>query len=147
MSNSTDGERANRAKHVHEDEDPLYNNSRNHSEGAVRSRSVWAVGFIAVMHDRGRVETPSGGHVRGSVWVEQEIAIAAFLAQAQGRSLPVLVYIQKGIAREGVRQQLRLKPVEFEGQDEILTDLRDQIIKRTFEPLPATFDGLSWRRV
>ena len=69
-----------------------------------------AAGLIAVMHHRGRVVTPSGEHIRGSVWVEQEIGIAAFLAQVQNRRLPVLVYIQKGIEREGVRQQLRLKP-------------------------------------
>jgi hypothetical protein len=94
-----------------------------------------AVGFIAVMHYRGQVATPSGRHVRGSVWVEQEIAIAAFLAQAQGRRLPTLVYIQKGIEREGVRQQLRLKPIEFETEAEILTDLREQITKGTFEPI------------
>ena len=50
-----------------------------------------AAGLIAVMHHRGRVETPSGTHIRGSVWVEQEIAIAAFLAHIQGRELPVLI--------------------------------------------------------
>ena len=31
-----------------------------------------AVGLIAVMHHRGRVESPTGGHIRGSVWVERE---------------------------------------------------------------------------
>jgi hypothetical protein len=100
-----------------------------------------AAGFIAVMHQRGRVETPSGGHIRGSVWVEQEIAIAAFLAQAQDKLLPTLVYIQKGIEREGVRQQLRLKPVEFETESQILADLREQITRRTFEPGVALPDS------
>ena len=38
-----------------------------------------AVGLIAIMHHRGRVETPSGHRTRGSVWVEQETGIAAFL--------------------------------------------------------------------
>jgi hypothetical protein len=93
-----------------------------------------AVGFIAVMHHRGRVETPSGAHIRGSVWVEQEIAIAAFLAQAQGRDLPVLVYVQKGIAREGVRQQLRLRPVEFETEAEVLANFWEQIGRGGFVP-------------
>ena len=96
-----------------------------------------AVGFIAVMHHRGRVETPSGGHIRGSVWVEQEIAIAAFLAQAQNRDLPVLIYIQKGIEREGVRQQLRLKPVEFKTEVEVLDNLREQIGEGGFVPANA----------
>jgi hypothetical protein len=100
-----------------------------------------AAGLIAVMHHRGRVETPSGGQIRGSVWVEQEIGIAAFLAQAQQRRLPVLVYIQKGIEREGVRQQLRLKPVEFEAEEEVLADLREQIGKGTFGPDIATSEA------
>jgi hypothetical protein len=94
-----------------------------------------AVGFIAVMHHRGRVETLSGHrHIRGSVWVEQEIAIAAFLAYVQSRDLPVLVYLRKGIEREGVRQQLRLNAIEFENEEEVLSDVREQIRKRAFEP-------------
>jgi hypothetical protein len=105
-----------------------------------------AAGFIAVMHHRGGVATPSGKHIRGSVWVEQEIAIAAFLAQAQNRDVSVLVYIQKGIEREGVRQQLRLKPVEFEREAEVLADLRGQIANRTFEPVTGSISGPSARR-
>jgi hypothetical protein len=94
-----------------------------------------AAGFIAVMHYRGQIETPSGTHMRGSVWVEQEIAIAAFLAQAQDRDLPVLLYIQNGIEREGVRQQLRLKPVEFDTDVEVLANLKTQITTGAFKPL------------
>src|ERR1700733_3045918 len=70
-------------------------------------------GLVAVLHPRGEVDTPSGGDKRGSVWVEQEIAIAAFLKQALERNLEVAVYIQRGIQREGVRDQLHLNPVEF----------------------------------
>jgi hypothetical protein len=92
------------------------------------------------MHHRGRVETPSGKHIRGSVWVEQEIAIAAILSQAQNKEIPVLVYIQKGIRREGVRQQRRIKPVEFETDAEVVADFREQIAKRTFEPHSAKTD-------
>jgi hypothetical protein len=57
-------------------------------------------GFVGVMHHRGSVTTPGGGLVRASVWVEQELAIAAFLQQAQGRQLAVAVHIQEGIQRE-----------------------------------------------
>jgi hypothetical protein len=52
------------------------------------------------------VQTLEGKHTRTSVWVEQEMAIAAFLQQAQARRLEVAVYIQKGVKREGVRDQL-----------------------------------------
>jgi hypothetical protein len=35
-------------------------------------------GFIAVIHPRGKIVRPDGSsHVRASVWIEQEIAIAA----------------------------------------------------------------------
>jgi hypothetical protein len=93
-----------------------------------------ASALIAVMHNRGLVQTPSGAYIRGSVWVEQEIAIASFLAHTRQDELPVLVYIQKGIEREGVRQQLRLAPVEFETEDEVLEDLERQIKAGTFLP-------------
>jgi hypothetical protein len=96
-----------------------------------------ARGLVAIMHHRGRVETHSGEHVRGSVWVEQEIAISAFLAQAQGNEMPVLIYIQRGIKREGVREQLLLSPVEFETDEELLTDLRRQITTGAFAPCVA----------
>ena len=57
-----------------------------------------AVGFVAVLHRRGEVlaqGSDSGAratHTRGSVWVEQEIAIAAFLAQIHNKNIPALVY-------------------------------------------------------
>ena len=58
-------------------------------------------GFVAVMHNRGEVQTPNGKQVRASVWVEQEIAIAAFLRQAQDRKLEVVVYLQNDIGEKG----------------------------------------------
>ena len=65
--------------------------------------------------------------MRGSVWVEQEIAIAAFIQHALKRKLEVAIYLQKGIHREGIREQLRLLPVEFEKADDVLTDFRDRL--------------------
>jgi hypothetical protein len=43
------------------------------------------VGFVAVAHHRGKVTRPDGEIVRASVWVEQEIAIAAFIQHALKR--------------------------------------------------------------
>jgi hypothetical protein len=97
-----------------------------------------AVGFVGVMHNRGSVTTPEGHHERGSVWVEQELAIAAFLVQAQGRRLPVALYIQKGIRREGVRQQILLnKAVEFECDEEIVADFRLRVRAGLFRPIAS----------
>jgi len=81
-----------------------------------------AAAFVAVMHRR----EPLPGHppgYRGSVWVEQEIAIAAFLVQSLGLRLPSRAYVQKGIRREGVRGFIVLNPTEFETADDILSDL------------------------
>src|SRR6266404_813890 len=92
------------------------------------SKNVFAAldgcsGFIAIMHHRGNVATPHGTTIRGSVWVEQEIAIAAFLQNFAGRKINVRVYLERGIAREGVRDKLILNPIEFETNEEVLDDL------------------------
>lgn len=94
-----------------------------------------SAGFVAVMHHRGNVETPDGKLVRGSVWVEQEIAIAAFLKQALERDLQVAVYAQRGIKREGVRDQLHLNPIEFNSEDEVLADFRARLKDGRFKPV------------
>jgi hypothetical protein len=76
-------------------------------------------GMVVIMHKRGQVTTPEGTIERGSVWVEQEIAIAASLQQL-GHSITVRAYLARGIAREGLRQLLHLNPVEFSSNDEVL---------------------------
>jgi hypothetical protein len=92
-------------------------------------------GFVAVMHSRGNVATPDGSHVRASVWIEQEIAIAAFLAQAQGRRIPTAIYIQEGIKREGVREQLLLTgALEFRVSEEVRGDFEAQVVNGKFAP-------------
>ena len=79
--------------------------------------------LVAVMHHRGKVETLNGNlHRRASIWIEQEIAIAAFLTAVRNKEIPVLLYIQKGIKREGVREQLKLNPIEFTSEEEVLQD-------------------------
>jgi hypothetical protein len=80
-------------------------------------------GLVCVMHARGEVSSPYGTTVRASVWIEQEIAIAAFITGIQGRKIRIRVYLQKGIHREGVRDKVLINPKEFETGDEILTDL------------------------
>jgi hypothetical protein len=60
-------------------------------------------GFVGMMHYTGEAATPNGKHVRGSVWIEQEIGIAAFLKQAQGRDIQVVVYIQRASIGKGTR--------------------------------------------
>jgi len=89
--------------------------------------------FVAVMHHRGKVETLTSTHRRASIWIEQEIAIAAFLTEIRNKEIPVILYIQKGIKREGIREQLKLNPVEFISEDDVLKDfisrLKDGVLK------------------
>jgi hypothetical protein len=81
-----------------------------------------AAGFIAVMHRRDQLPGNPPAF-RGSVWVEQEIAIAAFIVQSLGLRLPSRAYVQRGIRREGVRGFILLNPTEFETSSEVIEDL------------------------
>jgi hypothetical protein len=93
--------------------------------------------FVAVMHHRGEVETlEHQKHIRGSIWVEQEIAIAAFLTATRNRDIPVLLYTERGIKREGVREQLKLNPVEFDEEAEVLADFVRRLKSGTFPNIP-----------
>jgi len=104
------------------------------------SRSVFGalktcVGFVAVMHNRGKVTALDGEHNRGSVWVEQEIAIAAFLQQAYGRVLPVVIYTQAGIKLEGLRTHIQLNPIVFKTESDVLMDFTARLKDGRFSPV------------
>jgi hypothetical protein len=81
------------------------------------------VGLIAVMHHRGRIDPP-GSQIRASVWIEQEIAIAAFIRAILGKNIEVAAFMEQGIVLEGVRKQLLLNPKEFTENDEVISHLR-----------------------
>ena len=82
------------------------------------------VALVAIMHKRGEVDTPTGRKTRGSIWIEQEIAIAAFMRQVLGRKIAVLLFTENGISREGIREQLHLNPIVFGSDDELLEHFR-----------------------
>jgi len=118
--------------------EPYFAEQQNSLDGLV-DNILSALGrsaaFIGIMHHRGDITTPRGGVRRGSVWIEQELAIAAFIQHVLVRRLEVALYLQRGISFEGVRQQLRLKPVEFDRPEEVLDDLRTRIGSWTLEPV------------
>lgn len=65
-------------------------------------------GFIAVMHDRGRIMLQDGsewGH-RSSVWINQELAIIAYRQFETGRKIPILVFMEPSV-RLNMFKQLR----------------------------------------
>jgi hypothetical protein len=101
------------------------------SENVLR-RLYSSAGLIVIMHHRGKIE--GRDTVRASVWIEQEIAMATMMEQVLGRPLHVALFIQRGIAIEGIRQQLQLNPIEFSKSDEVIERLR-KILPNWTEPL------------
>ena len=111
--------------------EPYFAEEQNTLEGLVANilgALDRAVGLIAVMHNRGTVTFPGGRTLeRGSVWVEQEIAIAAFAQHVLKKDIEVALYLQNGIAFEGIRQQLRLKAIRFKTAQDVLADLAGRL--------------------
>jgi hypothetical protein len=95
-----------------------------------------AAGLICIMHRRGDLQLPDGKiHTRGSVWIEQEIAIAAFMNHVLGRSIPILFYKEVGVSLEGIRSVLLMNPrVEFLEEAQVLEDLRLALPAEAFIP-------------
>ena len=104
-----------------------------------------AVAFVVVMHPRGTVSNPHTGSnwVRGSVWVEQEIAIAAFMSQALEMRIEVIAYIHKSIKREGLQDKVLLNPTYFDDDCEVITHLEEFLPKWKYTLLGKPRTGLS----
>lgn len=86
------------------------------------------VGFVTVMHPRGTVSFSEGSKItRASVWVEQEIAIAAYIQRARKQDLQVAAYAHESVEREGLRELLHLNPTAFTESSEVLSHLRDAL--------------------
>ena len=103
------------------------------------------VGFVAVAHHRGVVSRPNDTIVRASVWIEQELAIAAFIQHALKRKIEVALYLQKGIYREGIREQLRLAPVMFETSADVLADFESRLTSWRLETPRTHSLRAEWR--
>jgi len=88
-----------------------------------------SVGFIAIMHHRGMVTLSDRTSTRASVWIEQEIAIAAFMGQILKRPLRTLGYYQQGIPLEGVRQFILLNAKPFSTNEDVARDLEIELPK------------------
>ncbi len=106
--------------------EPYYAEYQSSLEGL--TKNIFAaihrcVGFIAVMHHRGRIGPPDS-LVRASVWIEQEIAIAAFVRAVLGKNIEVAAFTEQGVVLEGVRKQLLLNPKEFTENEEVVANLR-----------------------
>jgi len=99
-------------------------------------------GFVAVMHPRGTVSFSDGkDFVRASVWVEQEIAVAAYIQRKRKEPLHVAAYAHKSVEREGLRELLQLNPLPFTDSSEVLAHLRQAL----YSWRPVASHGLARR--
>src|SRR6266436_6620260 len=94
------------------------------SENVLR-RLYESVGLIVIMHHRGKIE--GRDITRASVWIEQEVAMATLMEQILRRPLHVALFIQRGIALEGIRQQIQLNPIQSTNSDEVVAHLRETL--------------------
>jgi len=104
------------------------------------------IGIVAILHNRDLVGAPTENTYRGSVWIEQEIAIASFIEQILGRHIEVFLYIETGLKLEGVRKYIHLNStMDFTKSDEVIFDLEDKISKGIFNlnQYPKEKDNLS----
>jgi hypothetical protein len=82
------------------------------------------VAFITVMHPRGEITRPDGSVLnRASVWIEQEIAIAAYMRRIEGRPIEIIAFAHNSVGLEGLRQLLQLNPIKFADDSEVLAEL------------------------
>jgi hypothetical protein len=80
--------------------------------------------FITIMHPRGKIIRPDGStHIRASVWIEQEIAIATYIQRVEKKQLPVIAFVHESVGREGIRDLLHLNPISFTDETEVLAAL------------------------
>lgn len=110
--------------------EPYFAENQSSLEGVtenILTKLASAEAFVAVIHPRGEIMLPgraAPSRVRASVWIEQEIAILAALAQVYRKPIKVQVYTKKGVAREGLRTFVMANPVEFENEEDVLTHFR-----------------------
>ena len=89
------------------------------------------VGFVAVIHPRGEVRGGSKKTVRGSVWVEQEIAVTSFLVERLERDIPIVVFVHRSVSIEGLRSLVQLNE-PFTEDAEIVPRFLELIAGREF---------------
>ncbi len=77
--------------------------------------------FIAVLHDRGTIARPDGPAItRASVWIEQEIAIAAYIQHVERRNIPIIIFKHNSVGLEGLRSLLHVNPIPFSDESDII---------------------------
>lgn len=94
--------------------------------------------YVAVLQNRGLVQYPGFDPIkRASVWIEQEIAVMFYRCFLLGRAIPMRVYMERGLRREGFITVSIINPIEFDEGREVLKELEDWLKGPTFKEEPV----------
>ncbi|MEW6408503.1 MAG: hypothetical protein AB1488_00075 [Nitrospirota bacterium] len=83
-------------------------------------------GFIGILHKREESKYDT------SVWINQEVAIAAYL-RSIGRTIPALVLYEEGTAIEGLIKYTIANPLTFKSEEEALSKIEDWVRRQSFK--------------
>jgi hypothetical protein len=106
--------------------------------------------FLGILQQRGTVTFRDYPPTeRSSVWIQQEFAMLCYRAFVEKRSIPMRVYAERGIRREGVMEIAMANPIEIDNPDEILADVDKWLGSPDFDehPVVGTREGLFRRRM
>ena len=95
-------------------------------------------GYIAVLQNRGEVRYDNFDPIqRASVWIQQEIAVIFYRCFLLGRLLPVRVFMERGLRREGFITVSISNPIEFDDKKEVFDYLNTWLKGPSFEEQPV----------
>ncbi len=113
-----------------------------HSAGDLNSEVFRAIqacdAFLAILQKRGIVTFADHQPVeRSSVWIQQEIAAFCYRMFVEQRSLPIRVYAEPGIRREGVLEIAIVNPIDFVRGEDVIAGVDAWLKGREFEENPV----------
>jgi len=95
-------------------------------------------GYIAVLQDRGQVRYENFDAIhRASVWIQQEISVVFYRCFLLGRPIPMRIYMERGLRREGFVTVSIINPIQFDNKDTVFEDLDQWLKGPTFEEQPV----------
>lgn len=102
-------------------------------------------GFIAILHQREKYnENPK--LCNSSLWINQEIAIAAFLSLRDKKDVPVRVFIESSndinVKIEGVLQYIIVNSIQFSKDEEVIKMVKEWLDKTKFSSRKEASDYL-----
>lgn len=85
-------------------------------------------GFIAILHKRYKLN----GTYDTSVWINQEVAIAAYLRSQQSKEIPSLILYEDNAEKEGLIRYTIANPPTFKSNEEALSKIEKWIKSQDF---------------